>query len=267
MQKTIFIDIDGTLRNSKRELTPKVIESVKKATKRGIQVVLCSARSRVYTKMIKEACGAGPWMINSNGAEIYHGETKQILHQIGMPKDACKKLYEIASKHQIGFEMFTDDKIVYINNPAVEIDAKERLQEPIDIFLEKNIVVQCVISDRNFELMKSLKNEIEAIEQVEVKNRSKSLLYSNLPPKGIIYYNLNATQASKGNAISTFCRHLGIHREDTIAIGDSVNDISMFDVVGKGVAMGNALPIVKEHADSITLGNDEDGVAVFLNAL
>ena len=58
--------------------------------------------------------------------------------------------------------------------------------------------------------------------------RSKSLLYSNMPPKGFIYYNLNAKEASKGNAITALCKHLGLEKENTIAIGDSVNDISMF---------------------------------------
>jgi len=267
MQKVVFIDIDGTLRNSKREVTKEVAKSVTEAGKRGIQIVLCSARSRKYTELVSIECGAGDWMIHSNGAEIYQRNTQKILQQTIVPKQACKTLYEIAIKHQIGLEMFTEDTIVYINQPTVEIDAKEALAEPIESFLETHPVVQCVLSNKNFERMQSLKDEIEAIPGVEVKNRSKSLLYSHMPPKGFIYYNINAKEVSKGNAIQTLCKHLKVPKEQTIAIGDSVNDISMFQAVGKGIAMGNALPIVKEKANQIIETNDHNGVALFLNTL
>lgn len=267
MQKIVFIDIDGTLRNSKREVTPRVAESVKRAGEKGIQVVLCSARSRKYTEMVKQACGAGAWMINSNGAEIYKADTKEVLFTQSLPNEACKTLYTMATKHNIGLEMFTKDKIVYVNQSTVEIDQKEELREPIESFLENNPVVQCVIADENFTLMQSLKEQIEAIPHTEVKNRSKSLIYSHLPPKGLIYYNLNAKEASKGNAIKVLCNHLGIEKEHAIAIGDSVNDISMFEAVGHGIAMGNALPIVKEHAHQVIATNDQDGVAQFLDTL
>ncbi len=267
MQKIVFIDIDGTLRNSKREVTPRVAESVKRAGEKGIQVVLCSARSRKYTKIVKEACGAGSWIIHSNGAEIYKADTQEVLCAKSLPKEACKTLYTIATTHNIGLEMFTKDKIVYINQSFVDMDIKEELTEPIEQFLENNPIVQCVIADENFALMQSLKEEIEAIPEIEVKNRSKSLLYSHMPPKGFIYYNLNAKEASKGNAITILCNHLGIDKENTIAIGDGVNDISMFEAVGEGIAMGNALPIVKQHAHKIIASNDQDGVAQFLDTL
>ena len=60
---------------------------------------------------------------------------------------------------------------------------------------------------------------------------------------------------------------LKIKKEETIAIGDDVNDLSMFEQVGYKVAVDNAIDIVKEKADEITLSNDEDGVAAFLNKL
>ena len=58
-----------------------------------------------------------------------------------------------------------------------------------------------------------------------------------------------------------------INKENTIAIGDDINDLSMFEQVGYKVAVDNAIDIVKEKADEIILSNDEDGVAVFLNKI
>lgn len=60
---------------------------------------------------------------------------------------------------------------------------------------------------------------------------------------------------------------LNIKKEETIAIGDDINDLSMFEQVGYKVAVDNAIDVVKEKADEITLSNDEDGVAVFLDKL
>ena len=76
--------------------------------------------------------------------------------------------------------------------------------------------------------------------------------------------NLNS---NKGNAVRKLLEILNIPKEDTIAIGDDNNDLSMFEQVGYRVAVDNAIDIVKEKADEITLTNDEDGVAVFLEKL
>ena len=73
--------------------------------------------------------------------------------------------------------------------------------------------------------------------------------------------------SNKGIAVKKMLEILNIKKEEAIAIGDDNNDLSMFEQVGYKVAMGNAINIVKEKADEITLSNDEDGVAVFLEKL
>ena len=72
---------------------------------------------------------------------------------------------------------------------------------------------------------------------------------------------VNAKGADKGSALLWLADHLGISREGTMAFGDGENDIPMIKDAGIGVAMENALDAVKEAADTITLNNDEDGVA------
>lgn len=70
--------------------------------------------------------------------------------------------------------------------------------------------------------------------------------------------------ADKGKALETLIRYFGINKEQTISFGDSINDIPMLIASGTGVAMGNAVSRVKEIADDITLSNDEDGVAKYI---
>lgn len=70
-----------------------------------------------------------------------------------------------------------------------------------------------------------------------------------------------ARGVDKGAAIAGLIERLGLEREDVIACGDGLNDLSMIRYAGLGVAMANAQPEVKEAADVVTLSNDEDGVA------
>ena len=76
------------------------------------------------------------------------------------------------------------------------------------------------------------------------------------------YYEIMNKNASKGNALAKLADHLGLNKDEVMAIGDNENDLTMLEYAGIGVAMKNAIPIVKEVADVETASNDEDGVAL-----
>ena len=77
----------------------------------------------------------------------------------------------------------------------------------------------------------------------------------------------NSAEAHKGNALRRFAEHLGLTLENCAAFGDGLNDLSMVQAAGLGVAMANAVPEVKAAAARVTLSNDEDGVAAVLEEL
>ena len=81
------------------------------------------------------------------------------------------------------------------------------------------------------------------------------------------YLEIISKKISKGQGIRQVCEYIGIRPEEVIAFGDAENDISMIQVAGMGIAMGNAEPAVKEVADRITLTNNEDGIAVALEQI
>ena len=72
-------------------------------------------------------------------------------------------------------------------------------------------------------------------------------------------------EASKGNGLTTLAKHLGISMDETMAIGDQQNDMSMVEVAGFGVSMGNGIPELKQIADAVTTTQDEDGVGVAID--
>ena len=109
--------------------------------------------------------------------------------------------------------------------------------------------------------------KIEKVENVEIKNRHKSLLDAKFKDDKTIFCDIANIDSNKGNAVKKLLEILNIKKEETIAIGDDINDLSMFEQVGYKVAVDNAINIVKENADEITLSNDKDGVALFLDKM
>ncbi len=266
MYKAIFIDIDGTLRNSKRQISIKTVQSIKNITQKGTLIILCSGRPRKYTEEVSRSCFASKYIITSNGGAIYDYETKEKLYEESMKKSSVIKLYKIAEKSNSRFVMNSgDDRVV---NRFKYLDSDEiKLETSIETFVEKNDIVQCTISDEDFDKIKNLRKEIENVEHVEIKNEHRSLFDKNYPKIGSIYYDIADEKVSKGYAIKQFCNIKKIDLKDTIAIGDCNNDISMFKVVGHSVAVENATSEAKKYANEIIKSNNEDGVALFLESL
>ena len=265
MVKAIFIDIDGTLRDSNRNLSENTIETIKRVSEKGILVILCSGRPRKYTEEISRKCFASKYIITSSGGNIYDYEQNKILYVNKMDKEAIIKLYEIANPEDIRFIMNVGEGRVV--NKVKHPDQENKLEEDIKEFAYKNDIVQCTIADSNFDKIKKLVPKIEAVENVEIKNRHKSLLDEKFKDDKTIYCDVANIDSNKGNAVKKLLEILNIKKEETIAIGDDINDLSMFEQVGYKVAVDNAINIVKEKADEITLSNDENGVAVFLDKL
>lgn len=266
MYKAIFIDIDGTLRNNKREVTKRTMEAVKKTVESGILVVICSGRPRKYTEDVSRKACASNYIISSNGCSIYDYAQKQVLYENIMDKKACVELYKISEQSDIRFIMNVGDGRV-VSELHSKDNLEEKLSTDIETFVNNNNVVQCTLADSDFEKMKNLRTEIEQVPNVAIKNQHKSLVNPEAPKEGSIYYDVSNVGINKGTGIKKFCEILNIDLKDVIAIGDDKNDLPMFEMAGLSVAMGNATGEVKEHADQITLSNEEDGVAVFLEKL
>ena len=265
-KKIIFIDIDGTLRNRNRELTQRTKDAITQALQREWMIVLCSGRPRKYTEDISRQCNASNYIITSSGGNIYDYHKNQILYTNIMDKEACIKLYDLANKKDVRFIMNVDDGRVV--NKLKHMDGTEiLLKTDIRSFVYTHDIVQCTVADSNFEKIKSMEEAIKKIEKVNIRNQHKSLIDDSFQPEGTIYYDISNTDCSKGKAIIELCKILQVNRENTIAIGDDKNDLSMFEVVGYRVAVENAIKELKTIADEITKSNDEDGVAIFLEKL
>ncbi len=182
-----------------------------------------------------------------------------------MDKEALIELYKIANPEGVRFIMAVGEGRVV--NKVKHPDQEQKLEESIEHFVYSNHVVQCTIADNDFDKIKNLIPRIEKVKNVEIKNRHKSLLDIKFKDDKTVYCDIANINSNKEIAVKKLLEILDIKKEEAIAIGDDNNDLPMFEQVGYKVAMDNAIDIVKVNADEITLFNDEDGVAVYLEKL
>lgn len=264
--KTVFIDIDGTLRNSFRKVSTKTKETIKKVKEKGVNCYLATGRPRWKTREIALEAGLGEYIISTTGSDIYNFKTDEVIFQQNMDKSAIQKVFELVKKHsalikfQAGFDIITNKRTKPSHN------YRKLLPENMDDFLDNTIITQVLVEDEDIEKVRFLKKEISKIPNIKITNHTKALTDPNIIWRGEenAYIDINSPNISKGNAIKLLCKKLNIDLKDVICIGDSMNDLSMFEVAGKSVVMENANDKVKAYADVITSSNDDDGVAKFL---
>lgn len=268
MYKVIFSDIDGTLRNERRTITERTKDDIRKLKKKGIEVILCSGRSRSEVERISRECGASNrYIISSNGAEVYNCINKKIEYQNAMDVYAIKELYNVADGANCTFIMNSGN--VKLVNKLKYNDGIERI--PNGGILKAaydNSIMQCVILDNDFEKMKNIRNKIKGIRNSKIINESKCFIDKNAKPTDTLYYDVADICTSKGNAILKICELLNVKKEETIGIGDSYNDIELLSNVGYSVAMKNAVRGLKSRVNEVTTEtNDRDGAAVFFEKI
>ena len=262
MYKIIFIDIDGTLRNDKKEITGKTKEAIQKAIEKGIYVVICSGRPTKYVEEISKETLASNYVIGCNGGEIYDYEEKKTIHLNALEKEEVIALWHIAERYDVQIIMISNGKRIVKKQTDDETDIL--LEEPIENFVTENSITQCVFSSLNLENIRNFKDEINDIKDIEIVNSSKCLVNNSFPEEKPFFLDINCKGTSKGNAIKKLCEYLKIDLKDSVAIGDSYNDVTMFETVGHSVAMKNAPEEIKKIVNEVTDTNNEDGVAKFL---
>lgn len=256
-KKYIFVDLDGTLTDDNEEISEETINIIKKLQRNNYEIVICSGRTRMYTIEKSKKCGASKFVISSNGAEIYDRENNNIIYKSVMEKSDLKKILEYSLKHNLKYSINCGNFII-----ENEIESFDK----IDIALENADIDQCVIYGADLEHIRKLNEVIKNMENIDVVNYSRKI-DEDIELDEEPWMDVSNKDVSKGNAIKKFINHFNIPIENTYAIGDSANDISMFKTAYYKVAMGNSIEEIKSLADEITLSNNENGVAKFLEKL
>ena len=257
--KIIVLDLDGTLTNSKKEITPHTLEVLIRAQKQGIKVVLASGRPTYGIVPLAEKLQLSKYegyILAYNGGEIINWKTGELMYKNLLDHDVLPYLYKCAKDNNFAIVTY-DGEYVLTEHPDDEYVLKEAILnvmkiKKVDNFLEavKHPIAKCLIVGEPTRLAELEKEMYEHLKDCMGVFRSEPY-FLELVPKGI----------DKAQSLAVLLKELGMTKDEMIAIGDGFNDLSMIKFAGMGVAMGNAQQIVKDNADFITLTNEEDGAA------
>lgn len=273
--KLVALDLDGTLFRPDKSISSENRSTIKEAVQDGVQVVISTGRPYCGLPLeILEELGVR-YAITANGAGIYSIPQKECLYSNCMSNQLAAELVEKLDQMNIHMDLFIEgdsysdekqyDKIglLPIPKPMQEyIQSSRRFVRNLPQYIcDRNLQVQKITmnfylcGDGTYRGYEDVLRMASADERIEVVSGG--------------YHNLEITRkgTTKGKGLRVLADLLHIPMEQTMACGDTQNDIDILQVAAIGVAMGNATEDVKQNANFVTLSNEEDGVAYAIRKL
>lgn len=256
--KAVALDLDGTLLNSRKEISEENKNILKKLSENGVEILIVTGRPYPITKKIAQSLEIPLTVICYNGARVMNLETDEIIFEKVLEKEQVLKIIEFCREYKKDLNLFQND-IWYVED--LESDGTK--------YYKKNSKLEPTLkSFDSFDSFKMIKSII--IDENEVLNRIEKELKNILG--NTVYYTYSQDkylellnkEVNKGMTLKRVLKNKGIEISECIAFGDAHNDLEMLELVGIGVAMGNAHEILKNRVQYITDTNDDNGVAKFL---
>ncbi len=266
--KLIALDLDGTLFNSQSQISAHNIDTIKKANEAGATVVISTGRP--YSGLpFEQLKGSGiRFAITTNGSAIYEIESGKCLFEEAMDEDIILPILDFLLTKDIHMDAFIGGKGY---TPVQCVAAGQKLANPPALkhyILNTRVRVDNLplfIHENQLKVQKMTLNFYPEGDVFKDREEVRKYLESNPAVTTVSggYNNLEFTRAdvNKGVGLQKMAQLLDIPVAQTMAVGDTENDLAIIRAAGVGVAMGNATAAVKSAADYITTSNDEDGVA------
>lgn len=257
-EKALVLDIDGTLTNSAKEITPATKCAIQNLMKRGQKVILASGRPTPGMRRYEEELELdryGGYLLSFNGARIVDCRTGEIVYQRVLPLTFLPGLFHFAKKNGCGLITYLGNEVI----SAFPIDKYVEIEARINGLPVRKVpnFTEFVDFDINKCLMTADPEKAELLEkELQEKYGNMASIYRSEP----YFIEIMPSDVDKASSLDKMLPAIGVKRENTVCCGDGFNDISMIRYAGVGVAMGNAQQAVKESADYITATNDEDGL-------
>ena len=258
MKKVLVVDIDGTLVNSKKEISPFTQEEIVRILSEGHRVVLASGRPLAGMRRFERELRLdllGGYLMASNGAKAVDCVTGETVYQKILPLSIVPKIYAYAKNRGCGLITFLGDNSISAFEPdeyvkyeakinGIQIRVPENWPEFVNFDINK-----CIVTAEP-EKAAVYEKELQRLLRDEANVFRSDPFFIEVVPKGV----------DKALTLEQLLPLMGAVQEQTVCCGDGYNDISMLQYAAVGVAMANAQPEGKEAADNITLSNDEDGL-------
>ena len=265
MIKLIALDLDGTLTDDNKNITPHTLEALmqvqrqgqeykedKSLALQGVRLVLASGRLLHMEQY-------GGILMCYNGGHVEDCATGEVYVEQQLPEEVLPVLHDLQEQSGMTLMTYYEDKI-YTEHPDNEYVAISAYNNKMQV-----VGIEDFVRDAPRPLNKCLMvgpHEKQVIWESRIQEATRDVLsvchstpyFIELLPQGI----------DKGPSLVSLAAKLGIQPSEVMAFGDSFNDIHMLLLAGTGIAMGNAEEAIKQAADFVTLDNNHDGVAYAL---
>ncbi|MDO1605075.1 Cof-type HAD-IIB family hydrolase [Lactobacillus sp. YT155] len=279
MIKLIASDMDGTLLNDQMEVSQENVQAIKKAQEAGIEFLIATGRGLVEAKPFLDKGNIKTGFITLNGAEVYNTDL-EVVDTYNIDIELVKDISGIFDDQNIYYELVTN-KGIYSNNYQKrlngvselmkilnpDLSAEEALktsEEKLKIMTTKYIdSYDQILNDDSYTVLKMIAFDDKGREYLtdvigKYSNADSPVVITSSSVNNI---EINDRKAQKGIALLNYAKEQGYDKNEVMSIGDNLNDYSMIEMAGVGVAMANAIPEIKAIANEQTGTNLENGVA------
>ena len=257
--RVLALDLDGTLTNAKKEVTPRTKSAIRRAIDADVAVVLASGRPLMGVAPVAqelELDRLGGYILCYNGALILECRTNTPVFQRYLPADAVRKVCEWANGKKVYPLAYDTQGVItpcpenrYVHAEAYNNNLSIRLVEDLPGFIDYPVEKIMLVGEPA--------DVQSAMEELKTRFSGELNIFGSEP----YFIEVMPLEVDKAFALDVLLRHLHTTREALIACGDGMNDLPMLRIAGLSVAMDNARTAVKELAHFVTRSNEEDGVA------
>lgn len=259
--RLIALDLDGTLLDSNKHVSPKTRTTIEAYARRGIYFAFATGRIKDEMRFLIHDLPFVRYAITTNGAYVRDLHTDTVIAEDTLDMEEVRTLYEKLRDIDLMFEIYADGKVLVNAEQMSHIDDYTNSR-----FHEFYVASRTGVPD--FEQF--IYSRTKGVGKVNLHFRSDTdgfftrKLTAQLP-FNISYQNprnleFNRIGVNKGSGLLALAKVLGLGVNEIMAIGDNQNDLPMLKAAGIGVAMANSTAETLSAADHITLSNDEDGV-------
>lgn len=258
--KLLVLDVDGTLLNEAKEISKRTLAALLKVQQMGVRIVLASGRPTYGLLPLAKSLelgNYGGYLVSYNGCQIISAQNGEILFERRINPELVPYLEKKARKNNFALLTYHDDTLV-TDSPGNRHVQREAALNNLQIIREDEFSTgidfapcKCVLVSDDEEALIDLeaywKKRLDGTMDVFRSER----YFLEVVPCGI----------DKANTLGALLDMLKVKRDEVMAIGDGVCDVTMIQLAGMGVAMGHSPESVKACADYVTVSNEDDGVA------